>query len=440
MTPTIKPSRKQHEAWEKLRDEETDIVIYGGAAAGGKSWLGCEWILTNCYFFPKTRWFIGREELKRLRGSTLLTFHKVLSHHNIPLTDWTFNGQDNYFLFKNGSRIDLLDLKRLPSDPLYERYGSEEFTGGWIEEGGEVDFMAFDVLKSRVGRQLNIEYSLRAKILITCNPKKNWIYNDYYKPYSLGQLSNKVAFIQAKVSDNPFISPNYIESLKSIKDASTRERLLDGNWEYDSDPSKLCEYDNILSIFGNIHIPTGRRYITCDVARMGSDKAIILVWEGWKVLEYITFEISKTTEIQKAITTLMIKYGVAKRYVIADEDGVGGGVIDNTGILGFINNAKAMNDENYYNLQSQCCYILAEKINNNELWFSCDIQEKYRNEIIEELEQLKSYNADKDGKLRILPKEKIKDNIGRSPDWRDVLMMRVYFDLIPVYKPMKVRF
>jgi hypothetical protein len=31
--------------------------------------------------------------------------------------------------------------------------------------------------------------------------------------------------------------------------------------------------------------------------------------------------------------------------------------------------------------------------------------------------------------LRILPKEKIKENIGRSPDWRDVLLMRVYFDL-----------
>jgi hypothetical protein len=35
----------------------------------------------------------------------------------------------------------------------------------------------------------------------------------------------------------------------------------------------------------------------------------------------------------------------------------------------------------------------------------------------------------KDGKLRILPKEKIKEHIGRSPDWLDVFIMRIYFKL-----------
>lgn len=42
-------------------------------------------------------------------------------------------------------RIDFLDLQYKPSDPLYERYGSIEFTGGWIEEGGEVNFGAYTI-------------------------------------------------------------------------------------------------------------------------------------------------------------------------------------------------------------------------------------------------------------------------------------------------------
>jgi hypothetical protein len=42
---------------------------------------------------------------------------------------------------------------------------------------------------------------------------------------------------------------------------------------------------------------------------------------------------------------------------------------------------------------------------------------------------LKTYDADKDGKLRILPKEKIKGLIGRSPDWLDVFIMRMYFEI-----------
>jgi hypothetical protein len=42
---------------------------------------------------------------------------------------------------------------------------------------------------------------------------------------------------------------------------------------------------------------------------------------------------------------------------------------------------------------------------------------------------LKTYDTDKDGKLRILPKEKIKEHIGRSPDWLDIFIMRMYFDV-----------
>jgi hypothetical protein len=34
-----------------------------------------------------------------------------------------------------------------------------------------------------------------------------------------------------------------------------------------------------------------------------------------------------------------------------------------------------------------------------------------------------------DGKLRILPKEKIKEHIGRSPDWMDIFIMRMYFEV-----------
>jgi hypothetical protein len=39
--------------------------------------------------------------------------------------------------------------------------------------------------------------------------------------------------------------------------------------------------------------------------------------------------------------------------------------------------------------------------------------------------------VEKDGKLKIVDKEEIKANIGRSPDYADCLSMRCFFELMP---------
>ena len=194
---------------------------------------GAVWLLFMCLIYPESKWFIGREELKRIRSSTLITFQKVCKEYSIPQSEWRYNGQDNYIQFKNGSRIDMLDLQFKPSDPFYERFGSLEYTGGWIEEGGEINFGAFDVLNTRIGRHLNKEFGLPPKMFVTCNPKKNWMYSHFYKPFKEGVLKPIQKFLQAFVQENPFIDHLYIEQLQNTKDKEKKERLLHGNWEYD---------------------------------------------------------------------------------------------------------------------------------------------------------------------------------------------------------------
>jgi phage terminase large subunit len=432
----MKGTKKQKIAIKKLIDDITKVVIYGGAAGGGKSYLGCFWLLSMCMAYPGTRYFIGRNELKRIRQSTLITWHKVCK--SLEYNEYDINFQDNYISFPNGSQIDLLDVQRQPRDPLYERFGSTEYTGGWIEEAGEIDYGAFEVLNTRIGRHLNKELGLMPKMLVTCNPKKNWLYSEFYKPFKANQLPSYISFIQAFVQDNEHIDDNYIENLKNTKDKSKKERLLYGNWEYDDNPDALCSYDDILNIFTNVG-EDGQGYITADIARFGSDKAVVGYWDGWILKDMITFETSKTTDIQEAIMSLRTKYNVPVSRCLADEDGVGGGVVDSLRIKGFVNGstpmevmtATGMKKPNYHNLQSQCCYGLAEVINEGRLAIKCDMSKRQEEEIIEELEQLKSYKSDNDGKIRILPKSEIKENIGRSPDYRDMFMMRYYFDLKP---------
>ena len=58
-----------------------------------------------------------------------------------------------------------------------------------------------------------------------------------------------------------------------------------------------------------------------------------------------------------------------------------------------------------------------------------EISTDEQEEIIQECEQLIAWKVDDDGKLKLKPKAEIKQDIGRSPDWRDMLLMREYFEL-----------
>ena len=423
MEITIKPTYKQHLAWEALN--KYSIVFFGGGAGGGKSWWLCETRLVKCYLYPGYKSFIAREELKRLMASTYLTWCKVCQFHNVPKSDWSLNGQYNYIDFNNGSRIDLLDVKYLPSDPLYERLGSLEYTDGAIEECGEIHFMAFDVLKTRINRHLNKEYNIPATLALTGNPKKNWTYSNFYLPNKNGSLPSNTSFIQSLYNDNPHTADEYGNQLSGIKDKSTKERLMYGNWEYDSDPATLIDYETISNMFSNEFVKEGKGFIIVDVARYGSDRAIITVWKGLVLIDYLILDISSTIEVQKAITAMRIKYMIRQSEILVDEDGVGGGVVDNLRCKGFINNSKSKNPI-YQNLKTECGYKLAELA--NDIWIKCELPDKEIELIQEELGMLKTYEADKDGKLRILPKEKIKERIGRSPDWLDCFIMRMYFE------------
>lgn len=423
-------NEKQKEMARAWIDPSITDIVYGGSKGSGKSYGGINLVFGDAFLYPGTHYFIARKKLNDIRKFTIPTIHEVFESWGIKSNHYQFNGTDNFYTLYNGSKVYLLEAKYLPSDPQYMRFGSMQMTRGMIEEAGEFESDAKENLHASIGRWKNDKYNLRGKLLQTCNPSKNYLYKDYYKPNKLGQLELYKKFIQALPEDNKMLDAGYLDNLNKILSKNAKERLLKGNWEYDDDPTALCDYDKIIDIFTNI-VPRGNYYLTADIARMGSDKAIIAVWCGWDVVEFIIFDKSKITEIQNAITALKTKYKIGNNSMIADEDGVGGGVVDNCGIKGFINNASPLNGENYSNLQSQCCYKLAEQINENLMSISAEISDKHKEEIIEELEQLKSFDDDKDGKLKVLPKILVKQNIGRSPDWRDVLMMRKFFDINP---------
>lgn len=351
----------------------------------------------------------------------------VAKYHNF-LDTFRYYEHYSAIRFNNGSEIALLELKYIPSDPLFERFGSTEYTGGLIEEAGKVHFNAFDTLKSRVGRQLNEQYNIPKKVLITFNPKKNWLYHTFYKPHKENRLEPGYAFIQSLASENEKIDKGYLESLDEIKDPTLKKRLKYGEWEYEDDPLSLVSYDNLLNIFTNDFVSGGRKYITADIARFGKDTTKIRVWDGLRVIQKVTRQGLKVTESAELIKDIARINIIPMSQVMVDEDGVGGGVVDILRCKGFVARSTPLFKANFDMLKSQCGYKLAELINAN-LIYENEQSPSEQEKIVEELEQLKRKKDDSDQKQAIMPKEIIKDLIGRSPDDLDTFIMRAWFEL-----------
>jgi hypothetical protein len=198
--------------------------------------------------------------------------------------------------------------------------------------------------------------------------------------------------------------------------------------EEQEDNDQLCSFAAINDLWTNSHVKlTGNKYLTADVAFHGSDKFVMMVWDGLTITDIKVIERCDGKQVELAIKEMAEKYGVRRSNIVYDADGTGmflRGYL--AGASPFNNGAKAVGTVNYKNLKSQCGYKLAEKINKGEIFIKF---EPYKSEIIRELECLKSYELDKDGKMQLLPKIKVKELIGNSPDFLDAMIMRMSFEV-----------
>ena len=78
-----KPTKKQHQLWKMIHDEETYQVLFGGAAGGGKSFGICSIMTLLCLSKKGIRIGLARKNLTTLKKTTLISLFEVFSHFDL---------------------------------------------------------------------------------------------------------------------------------------------------------------------------------------------------------------------------------------------------------------------------------------------------------------------------------------------------------------------
>jgi phage terminase large subunit len=421
----FKPLTRQSEALKFLSvDSDVETILYGGAAGGGKTMLGCMWQILRRLKYPGTRSLIGRAKLDTLKKTTMNTFFQVAQQIGLKAgEDFAYNQQSHIIKFSNGSEIILADLFLYPADPQMTDLGGLELTDVFIDEATEITEKAYSIVSSRIRYKLN-EFGLKPKILLTCNPSKGWIYNQFYLPYKNQNLPEHRAFVQALPGDNIHLPDSYVTSLTRLPEAD-RKRLLEGDWEFDNSSDRLYMYDELMRCFRE-PMAVGDGYITADIARLGKDRTVLCVWKGLSCIDIVVLRQKRQDEVKAEIQRLMNTHSIRLSNVLADADGVGGGLVDSLRCREFMNGSKAVRGTQYMNLKADCYFRLGELIDKNEITFPI----KWQEDIVKELELIRRVDPDKEGKLRVTSKDTISQRTGGiSPDIADAIMMRAFFEL-----------
>lgn len=253
---------------------------YGGALGGGKSRTGCEEIFNACLDHPGIICLVARDA----HTSVVETTKKTMLNQVIPaalIAHRKASQGEDFIELWNGSRIHFIGM-----DNPYRWYSSEV---GYIFFDESQELVEEDVIRlmNRLRQRcaecvktnvVECEH-MPCRTIITFNPANpgHWLQNwfllgcvptDFGVPGVTGARKEAlifgetdgeeeapsygdVDFVFAKATDNPYLSPAYVNRLKALPE-HMRRRYFEGLWEYHDgscffDNDALADYERIAS-------------------------------------------------------------------------------------------------------------------------------------------------------------------------------------------------
>lgn len=420
-----------------------EYKLFGGAMGGGKTAALINEGQQLNLDYPGNFGLLIRKTWPSFQDSILPQVEKFIDTRLIA--DW--NHSSKHITYKNGSKTRYGGLGDRPDD--WEKWMSGEY--GWIaiDQAEQFTELEFEMLATRLRLKLpGILYFF----LLSCNPNIGWIKERFIE-------SNKPdhIFIPALPTDNQANLPeDYIARMRKILTSQQQKALLEGNWEAVGDPDNVYAYEDVQkamkrNVKGGLPVEIGS-----DIARSGDDQSIIVLREGLRVRIHSKaqgHDLMRTTgEIWRCCQDTVIprwKDELDRISIKVDADGVGGGVVDRLieqrrdkeelytamilkmvpkerkeqlekkgyrfriKIIEIHGSGKPKDVVHFKNLRAEIHWGLRELLK--------DLDLPNDREVSSQLMALK-HKTNSAGQIMIIPKEEIKQKLGRSPDVAEAII------------------
>ena len=218
------PFPKQIEFLESIFSNKYNFIMYGGAIRGGKTFAGIGALLLLCKMYPNSKWVIVRDTLQTLKRTTIPSFFKICPTSFIK----KYSQDTQTVILTNGSQIIFLG-ENYADDKDLNRFKGLECNGFLFEEMNECQQVTFYKAIERAGSHI-IPKQPKPIILATCNPSNTFVKELIYNKWKTNTLPENWLYIPSKITDNPFIPADYLESLKSMP-RYEYEVFVEGNWD-----------------------------------------------------------------------------------------------------------------------------------------------------------------------------------------------------------------
>lgn len=382
------------------------LVIFCAGVSAGKTRAAAAWVVLEC-IKKKSRIIAGAQTYKALREVLFREIENLLIHLGI---EYKYNiGQK--FVLENGSEI-FGATNENPTGVL----GFTDIDGAVIDEAAYASQDFFNYVADRL-RGENIR---NPKMRLITSPS-NSLASKWFKDLC---EKNPQCVIHVTSLDNYKTSPEFKEELKRRYGEGTplyRQQVLGEFIETDTSDALIT----IDKFSGLPVLSEGNDYwIGCDIARFGVDRTCIILRNNSQIVKMVTLHQADSHTIVSNIERLCIGKHIKGIYL----DGTGGyssGVYDIMKLthdnVYEINFGGKSPDELCSNNRSFIYRRLKDALESGFFVEDKDLREEICAQRI-------MLNAR--GLFQLVPKDEIKEYLGKSPDLSDALALSFYDDAV----------